>query len=229
MLSKHYIIRNHLVQEVLKVISSGGFEVGERLTSQRNLAMQLGVSRNSLREAIRVLETMGILEIRSSNGMYLLRRDLPLNEDVSLWVINHTSEILDILAVREALEIKAIELMPENKINDICNQLKKSLKKINMQAFTADEFRNHDIEFHGIIRNGCGNDLLANICSNINETMFDNKLAQIMVQKEKEKSLEDHEMIVKLLCSGDLEGTGKACKLHFNNAMEFIRELAENP
>ena len=64
-----------IVEHIQRLILKGGLKAGDRLPSQRELAEQLGVSRPSLREALTVLETMGLLTVRAGSGVFVARPD----------------------------------------------------------------------------------------------------------------------------------------------------------
>ncbi len=225
MLIKHNITDSALVQKLLDVINTGDYQLGERLPSQRELAKTLNVSRNSLREAVKVLETLDVLEIHSSNGMYLKSKDFQPGENLSMWIMRHQNQINDLLSVREALELKAVELIPLNEFNYVGNQLQKSLQRIDMKTCDVKEFYRHDIEFHNIIRKSSGNDLLIQLCSNITKTIFDDWLALFSEQDRRYASLNEHEKIAAAFCSGNLDETKKVCMIHFRSTMQFIEGI----
>ena len=103
---------NKNVRSLLAYISKKGFSVGNKLPPERELAEQLGISRNSLREALKVLEAMDVVEIRHGSGIFLRKEDTQPDDGSSLWLMIHKDEILNILTVREALDLKAIDLIP---------------------------------------------------------------------------------------------------------------------
>ena len=103
---------NKNVHNLLSYISRKELSVGDRLPPERELAEQLGVGRNSLREALKVLEAMGVVEIRHGSGIFLRKEDTQPGDGSAFWLMIHKDEILNILTVREALDLKAIDLIP---------------------------------------------------------------------------------------------------------------------
>ena len=87
---------NKNVRSLLAYISKKGFSVGDKLPPERELAEQLGISRNSLREALKVLEAMDVLEIRHGSGIFLRKEDTQPDDGSSLWLMIHKDEILNI-------------------------------------------------------------------------------------------------------------------------------------
>ena len=86
---------NKNVRSLLAYISKKGFSVGDKLPPERELAEQLGISRNSLREALKVLEAMDVVEIRHGSGIFLRKEDTQPDDGSSLWLMIHKDEILN--------------------------------------------------------------------------------------------------------------------------------------
>ena len=97
---------NKNVRSLLAYISKKGFSVGDKLPPERELAESFRHSRNSLREALKVLEAMDVVEIRHGSGIFLRKEDTQPDNGSSLWLMIHKDEILNILTVREALDLK---------------------------------------------------------------------------------------------------------------------------
>src|SRR5258706_9865686 len=74
----------HIADQLTRLITSGEFRRGERLPSERDLAVQLGVSRPSVREALIALEIQGLVEVRVGAGIFVARSErpatVPINE-----------------------------------------------------------------------------------------------------------------------------------------------------
>lgn len=66
---------------------------GQRLPSERELVKLLGTGRNSLREAMKVLEAMGILDIRHGSGIFLRKAGFQPGQDAAIWLVVHKNEI----------------------------------------------------------------------------------------------------------------------------------------
>ncbi len=100
------------IQQLKRSIVTGEFEPGQRLPTERELAVRLGVSRNTLREAIRALTLGGILEARQGSGTYVssLSPGRLLDSFSLLIEASGDATVLDLLAVRRVLEAEAAAL-----------------------------------------------------------------------------------------------------------------------
>ena len=104
-------VGSETIRRLKAMIASGQFGAGERLPSERDLAADLAVSRNSLREAIRALSLVGILEARHGDGAYVtsLAPRLLLDSLSLLVELSGDATVLDLLAIRRVLEASATE------------------------------------------------------------------------------------------------------------------------
>ena len=134
--------------------------MGNKLPPERELAEQLGISRNSLREALKVLEAMDVVEIRHGSGIFLRKEDTQPDDGSSLWLMIHKDEILNILTVREALDLKAIDLIPEEDYPRLRDEMKACIAAVRKTDMTNEDMLRHDLEFHNIIRRAADNDIL---------------------------------------------------------------------
>jgi DNA-binding transcriptional regulator YhcF (GntR family) len=98
-------------QRLLSAIARGEFQPGTRLPPERELASVLQVSRNMLREAVRQLETMGVIVVRQGNGTYVAEAadGFTARNPLELLALADTN-VLDLMEARQAIEIKAASL-----------------------------------------------------------------------------------------------------------------------
>jgi len=97
-----------------EALLSGSLRVGDRLLSERELALTLGVSRPVLREALRSLAMLGFLDIRHGKGAYVKPADISVLSDFFTFSLAQQSDILDdVMQARIAIECQAIRLACE--------------------------------------------------------------------------------------------------------------------
>ena len=98
---------HHSVQEALKeYVVENGFKPGDALPAEAELARQLGVSRTSVREAVKALETIGILESRRGSGVYVGAFSFdPLLESLPYGLMIDTRAVHELLDLRCTLEV----------------------------------------------------------------------------------------------------------------------------
>ncbi len=102
-----------MADQILNLIEQGDLEIGARLPGERELVEQLDVGRASVREALRILEARGVLEVRPGKGAFVINKlseQAGGEESVRQWFQEHASEVFAMLEVRGALERQAASL-----------------------------------------------------------------------------------------------------------------------
>ena len=213
---------NKNVRSLLAYISKKGFSVGGKLPPERELAEQLGISRNSLREALKVLEAMDVLEIRHGSGIFLRKEDTQPDDGSSLWLMIHKDEILNILTVREALDLKAIDLIPEEDYPRLRDEMKACIAAVRKTDLTNEDMLRHDLEFHNIIRRAANNDILLNICITLTGTIYDERRVLFTHTNYVEQSLWEHNQIANAFGSLDVNQVKQAYIAHLATTRSSI-------
>ena len=113
----------HLTQESIKnYILENGLRPGDPLPPETQLARQLGISRNSVREAVKALESLGILETRPGSGLFVCDFSFePLLDNLAYGMMSDLQELADLLEVRRVLEtgmiVSAMEGLADGRID----------------------------------------------------------------------------------------------------------------
>ncbi|MDX3231764.1 FadR/GntR family transcriptional regulator [Streptomyces sp. ME19-01-6] len=155
-------LTDEAIDKIKAMIVAGDLAPGSRLPKEETLAGQLGLSRNSLREAVRALTAMRILITRQGDGTYvsslephLLLESLSFAADVS-----QGRTVLQLLQVRRLLEPQATGLATALLQPEDLGELRDILDRCRSAA-TVEEFVAHDIEFHLRIAEAVGNPVLS--------------------------------------------------------------------
>jgi GntR family transcriptional regulator, transcriptional repressor for pyruvate dehydrogenase complex len=213
------------IKEIIAIINNDGFKIGSSLPSERKLASQLNVSRNTLRNALHKLEARGIIDIRTGSGCYLLCKygyfhDWLENED-----IDSPSEIKNLLETRYLFEPSAVSLAAK-KINDNnFKELEECLIRLS-QAFLGMEKKdiiNEDAQFRRIIYCSSGNRFLIsamNQINNNNHLFF--KFFDQLSEFEKDSVFADYVEILKCLKDEDNCNVKKAVQSNILRMCEFL-------
>ncbi|MGR0320915.1 FadR/GntR family transcriptional regulator [Agromyces sp. ZXT2-3] len=157
-----------VIQGIKDMLTRGDLQPGSRLPIEKDLAALLGVSRGSLREGVRALATLGVLETRQGDGTYVTALDpaallSPLGFLADLQQPAHAA---DLLAVRRVLEAESVSLAATRITDDQLDALEAILTRIDRTLEDEDEvdleeFINTDTEFHRAIAAASGNPPLA--------------------------------------------------------------------
>lgn len=151
------------------MITTGELEAGSRLPIERDLAARLGVSRGSLREGVRALAMLGVLEPRQGDGTYVTALDasLLLSPIGLLSELQTPGEAIHLLAVRRVLETESAGLAAHRLSDADLDTLEELLAGVDnrltgeMTDADAEAFIEADTQFHAIIARASGNPALA--------------------------------------------------------------------
>ncbi|MDO5026332.1 MAG: FadR/GntR family transcriptional regulator [Tissierellia bacterium] len=161
---------NTLTQYFADKIISGQLQKGEQVESDRDLAKKLNTSRSAIREALKVLQIMGMIDIRPGQGTYISSQGsnffaIPLSWALFL----NSDQIENILVVRNSLEIKAVALASKSsnqdniaKLTEVFNDSTKALQDRDLKRFIEE-----DIKFHLVIAECSENPLILALLSTI--------------------------------------------------------------
>ena len=108
-------------QRLREYIAESDIMVGDKLPTEKQLCENLGVGRGTVREAIRMLQAQGFVEIRPGRGAFVLQKREAQKEDIVNWFCNNEYGVRDLLDIRVALEPLAVKLaikgmLPKNSI-----------------------------------------------------------------------------------------------------------------
>jgi len=212
------------VQAVLGYVSQKDLKAGDKLPTERELSAQLGISRNSLREALKSLETIGVVSIRHGSGVYLLKSGLEPTGDATLWLAIHKTEILKMITVREALDLCAIDLIPLCRYGELRQLLLEAVEQMRLEKVPGEAMLEHDLVFHNIIRQAAENDVLLNICVALTGGIYDERKVLFTQSERVEQSLREHERIAEAFGSNDMEQVKKAYREHLVSTRATIEQ-----
>ncbi|MFH8836886.1 FadR/GntR family transcriptional regulator [Streptomyces sp. NPDC017868] len=205
------------IEKIKEMIVSGALQPGARLPNEADLADQLGLSRSSLREAVRALTAMRILVPRQGDGTYvsglephLLLESLAFAADVS-----HGHSAGQLLEVRRLLEPQATALaagcLTDEQLKELRGILDRSAEEgIDIEAFVA-----LDIEFHRAIADSVGNPVLSTLLGILSTHTQRLRIVRgTHHAPAREQAHRDHEAIWRALSAGDAQLAAAASMVH---------------
>lgn len=178
---------NKVVEYIKNLLAEGKISIGDKLPTERAISETLSISRNSTREALRVLGNMGMVESRQGSGNYLAD-DLTKNmiDSLNMMLIIKSTDQLEISQFRRYMELAAFNLAFDNDGNFDAGVLKDVLDK--MEHAPIGEKINFDKKFHYLILSASGNQLMISIMnafSEICETFVGQVLSSVDEDKKK--------------------------------------------
>jgi GntR family transcriptional repressor for pyruvate dehydrogenase complex len=161
-------VTDSAIDKIKEMIMSGELHPGDRLPKEADLAERLGLSRNSLREAVKALSLIRVLDVRQGDGTYVTSLQPRLLLDALTFVVDfhrdHT--VLEFFEVRRILEPAAAAKAAQTMNDGDIAQLRGVLEELDDDP-TAEELVANDLEFHRQIAAGSGNSVLSSLIESL--------------------------------------------------------------
>ena len=160
-------ISSEITRRLVRYLISGEIQPGERLPSERKLAESLGVGRSHVRQAIKSLAILGLIEVRQGDGTYLKRTDSPLLPLAIEWgLMLGVKRTADLIGARQQLEILLAGLAAERRTDEQLAEMHRLLLVMKRSPGT-DEFVDADVALHLEITQAAGNQSMIQIMRSI--------------------------------------------------------------
>lgn len=207
-----------------RLIHRGEVGPGDRLPAERELAEQLGVARISLREAIKILQRDGYVEVRrgAQGGTYVTE----LDEPVARWrakMRTESGEFDDILDFRIALETGSARLAAIRRSPEDLAALRSAIRDLERASGRA-AFRLTDSQFHAALAEAAGNSRLEAAIESARGELFTTHDLLPFTDPIQE-SVRDHEAIYRAVSNRDPDAASAAMREHIENTREQLREI----
>jgi DNA-binding FadR family transcriptional regulator len=200
------------------MILDGRLHPGHRLPSERTLSEALGVSRPSVREAIRSLVAMHILETRHGSGTYVSSLSLDeLLRPLQFVVTLADSGMSDLFDVRELIEPGGAELAAQRASDEELELIHAGASESTAAGLSHDERAARDIEWHDLIVRCSHNGLLINVHQSISLLSVESRAITIRVPGVLEQAVEDHRRIAEAICARNPAEAREAMHRHLEN------------
>jgi len=168
---KNTKVYEQVIDQIKEMIKDGTLKKGDKLPSERDLVEQLGVSRASIREALRVLEIIGLLDCRQGEGNFIKNNfDNGLFEPLSVMFMLNESKPEEIFELRKVIEVETAALAAKRITEEELEELYKLIEEMK-NSESEDDRTKIDKKFHYTIAYASRNFLILNILNTISTLM----------------------------------------------------------
>lgn len=224
-LERRESLDSQLSRRLLEYVLSGDISPGQRLPSERVLAERLKVSRQAVRNAIKSLAMLGLIETRMGSGSYLANQQSDLLPRVIEWgVLLSETWAADLLDARMQLEVMFATLAAERRTSEQLNALTEAFALMESSKDDYEAYAEADAAFHIAVAVAAGNSVLAGVLVNIRVLLKAWAAQVITYAGETETSLPMHEAVLSAVRRQDPVGARKAMQEHMDRALKRLRE-----
>ncbi|KQO11868.1 GntR family transcriptional regulator [Agreia sp. Leaf244] len=223
-------VTDDAISTIKAMIVSGELKPGQRLPPEKELSETLGLSRNSLREAVKSLEIIRVLDVRRGDGTYVTSLEPRLLLEAMAFVVDlhQDQSIVEIFDVRRVLEPHAAALAATRITDEELVRLRVSLDAVSLTT-SVEDLVTHDLEFHRLISEAGGNGYLASLLDSMSgETIRARIWRGITQEGSSARTLAEHAAILQALQNHDPEMARAALTLHIGGVESWIRSALEH-
>jgi GntR family transcriptional repressor for pyruvate dehydrogenase complex len=220
-------VTDDAIARIRERITAGEWGPGTRLPRESDLAQQLGLSRNSLREAVRALSLARVLEVRQGDGTYVssLEPGELLEPTLSATDLLRGRTVLELFEVRRMLEPEAAAVAAQRADEDVIAGLGRELDRMNAAGERAEELVAADAAFHDVIAAAPGNSVLRALLRSLSTSTVRARLWHGIAERGAlDLAREEHARIYDAVAAGDADLARAAALLHIATNERWLRE-----
>lgn len=213
---REYVLRNNLCPS-------------DALPGEMELARQLGISRNSVREAIRALESLGVLEAHRGRGVYVREFSFaPLLEGLAYSLMSELREVEELLEIRCVLETGMIARAIATLDADRLAEIRATVDRMGAFAAQGHPFEEDDRRFHALIFDGVGSRTLLHLLD-VFWMAYRNASQQLGGDSDPVRTWEDHVAIFEALEARDVDEARRALEEHYAGIESRLAAARQQP
>jgi DNA-binding FadR family transcriptional regulator len=217
-------VTDEAIEKIKEMIMSGELAPGDRLPREAELATALGLSRNSLREAIKALSLLNVLTVRQGDGTYVSSLETPLLLETLSFILDlhRDADVLQVFQVRGILEPAATALAAQQADPATVAGLREILDGLG-DAPTVPELVASDITFHVRIAEATGNPLLASLIESMSARSSRARIWRGLTQRDAvRQTVAEHRAIVDAIAAGDSEAARAWATVHVSGVANWL-------
>jgi len=206
-----------VIFQLREMIHRGELRAGDRLPPERDLAKLLGVSRPTLRDGIRSLAAVGVLQPRRGAGTFVVKAEgspaldsNPLRLMASL----HGFTPAEMFEARKSLEMAIAGLAAERATGDQLASMSEEIAEMFATLDDPEQFLVHDMRFHQTVAAASGNRILTSLMNMVATILFDVRSKTVKRAKDLKESAEMHRTIYRAIRQRNAEAASEAMRDH---------------
>lgn len=217
-------ISEQVADSIKKKIQEGKYIVGDRIPGEREMASELEVSRNTVREAYKILEAYGYITAKHGTGVFVASPEQQIHKMTESFFVS-TDQIKDFFAVRKLLEEGTVSwsIQNSNEFNELDEIVSESKEIINGEI-DYKRLSELDHNFHLALANRSQNIVLIRIMHNLIDLLSESRMKSAQIPGRAIQSVEEHIKILDAIKKRDVA----LAKEHIVNHLESVERSIMN-
>ena len=222
--------RATLPQEIVKALTNlimkRVWKPGDLIPSEKELAIRFQVGRSTIREAVKSLVVVGVLEARAGEGSFVRESTSELLSGAFRWgLLLGERNLDDLVDVRMLVEVECTRRAAERRDREMLDQLFESLREMQASQADHDAFMESDTKFHLAIARAARNPIFENIGSTIQSIVRIWYPKTYYIPETKDRTIAEHTAIADAIAAGNEMEAGEAMRAHLVNAGHRLRQI----
>ena len=185
-----------VAERLLGLVSTGRLEPGDCMPSERELAQQYAVGRSSIREALRMLESKGVIHSSGNGAFAVAEYGNALNHSLDFLVSVDQADFTELFEVRHMLEAEAVALAAVRHVPSDVEQMAREIAAMEAGLSSEQDFIAADLRFHMTIAKAARNRLLVHLMQAIRSQLHMSLESSFHVPGSPELAIENHRVIL---------------------------------
>jgi len=215
-----------IVQQIEDSILKGELKEGDQLPAERELALQFGVSRTAVREAVKTLREKGLVEAYPGRGTFITSRtsDSIRQGFDRMLRRGHPEGTAHLTEVREILEPEIVALAAQRADEEMLSAMRDAIAVMDAARQDPEAFIEGDLDFHLALAEAAANPLILLLIDSIVGLLRENRLRTYYVEGGPERGQYHHKRILRAIEHRDSQGAREAMREHLRQVREDSRE-----
>ena len=215
-------IAEEVADRIRVLMLNGTFAPGEPLPSERHLAERFGVSRGSIRDALRTLETIGLVETRHGQGTFPLELSVDRLVAPLASVMSYRPDLQEeLLDVRRMFEPAVARVAAMRATDEDIAELQEILDAQRQKLKAGQSAITEDTAFHAILARATRNRVVMSIMAILNDLLVESRTNSLLQKGRPARSIDGHEAVVAALRRHDAEGASQAMYNHIDQIADI--------
>jgi GntR family transcriptional repressor for pyruvate dehydrogenase complex len=196
------------ISSIIDAIADGTYKSGQKLPNEYELISELQISRNSLREAMRVLSTVGVVEIKRGDGTYVCNQVNPsIIDNLIYGMVFDASSTEELIELRQSLDEVVLKLAIEKAEDEDIEELQKLIDKMQTECKLGnlEEAAKADYDFHIKLVDISSNTFLTRIVKGVYRLFIRSIQENISTEEEFASAVLYHKQLLNLVINRDKE------------------------
>ncbi len=221
-------LHTEITSRLVRLIVSS--EPGSRLPTERELAEMLGVSRTTVREAVRSLAFVGAVQVRQGDGIYVSKaQDSDIERLVGLGLVIQRSKVNEVIEARRLLEVEVAALAAQRHTEGDREKLLDNMERLKQSIDNPAEASYLDLEFHVTLARSSHNSVLVYFINGMRTLItiwIDSKIAQASDRRGVIKEIaEEHQEIITAVLNRNADVAANLMTGHLNHAAARLQAM----